>query len=139
MSNKTRPELSKKNPYWLERHRYYELKHFCMQYPLWVKERAAIDGLVTTKYGASLYSPDPSSSDPTAKAADVRLFYTNRIEMVEEAARETDPVIGSYILAGVTCGVSYEALNARFTVPCGKDMYYELYRKFFWLLSRKRQ
>ena len=139
MSSKIRPELSKKNPYWLERHRYYELKHFCMQYPLWVKERAAIDGMVMMKYGVSLYSPDLSSNDPTAKAADVRLFYTNRIEMVERAARETDPIIGSYILVGVTCGVSYEALNARSKIPCGKDMYYDLYRKFFWLLSRERQ
>lgn len=30
-----RPELSEKNKYWLEKHRYYELKHFCLQYPLW--------------------------------------------------------------------------------------------------------
>lgn len=38
------PELSEKNPYWIERHRYYELKHFCLQYPLWKKMYEAIDG-----------------------------------------------------------------------------------------------
>ena len=139
MSNKTRPELSKKNPYWLERHRYYELKHFCLQYPIWVRERAAVGGPSITRYGASLYSPDPSSSDPTATAADERLFYTNRIEMVERTARETDDVIGSYILVGVTNGISYDALNARSSIPCCKDVYYDLYRKFFWLLSRERK
>lgn len=28
MGTTIRPELSEKNPYWIERHRYYELKHF---------------------------------------------------------------------------------------------------------------
>ena len=37
MGTTIRPELSEKNPYWIERHRYYELKHFCLQYPIWKK------------------------------------------------------------------------------------------------------
>ena len=32
-----KPELSKKSKYWIPRHRYYELKHFCLQYPEWEK------------------------------------------------------------------------------------------------------
>lgn len=35
MSTTIHPELSKKNTYWIEKHRYYELKHFCLQYPIW--------------------------------------------------------------------------------------------------------
>lgn len=35
MSTLIRPELSETNRYWIEKHRYYELKHFCLQYPLW--------------------------------------------------------------------------------------------------------
>lgn len=27
-----RDGLSRKNPYWIPRHRYYELKHFCLQF-----------------------------------------------------------------------------------------------------------
>lgn len=139
MSDKPRPELSKRNPFWLERHRYYELKHFCLQYPIWKRQRAMIDGMTGPNYTIAVCSQTGYFSDPTATAADARLFYTRRIEMVEHAARETDPVIGGYILTGVTCGVSYDALNARSQIPCGKDMYYDLYRKFFWLLSRERQ
>jgi hypothetical protein len=30
MGTTIRPELSEKNPYWIERHRYYELKHFLL-------------------------------------------------------------------------------------------------------------
>lgn len=31
MSTTIRPELSEKNQYWLDKHRYYELKHFCLK------------------------------------------------------------------------------------------------------------
>ena len=33
------------NPYWIERHRYYELKHFCLQYPIWKKHMQPWMGL----------------------------------------------------------------------------------------------
>lgn len=38
MTTKIRPELSKLNPYWISTHRFYELKHFCLQFPEWEKE-----------------------------------------------------------------------------------------------------
>lgn len=37
MGNIIRAEVSEKNPYWIEKHRHYELKHFCLQYPIWKK------------------------------------------------------------------------------------------------------
>ena len=134
-----RPEPTKNNPYWINRHRYYELKHFCLQYPIWKKARAAIDGMIDHKLEIALHSQTGNVSDPTATAADARLFYTTRIEMLEKAAMDTDPVIGVYILKGVTEGISYDILNARSQVPCCKDTYYDLYRRFFWLLSRERR
>ena len=45
MATEIRPELSEKNPYWIGKHRYYELKHFCLQYPIWKKAYNALLGL----------------------------------------------------------------------------------------------
>ena len=45
MSTQIRPEISQKNPYWIPKHRYYELKHFVMQYPAWVAARKGLDFL----------------------------------------------------------------------------------------------
>ncbi len=44
MSTTIRPELSDKNKYWIDRHRYYELKHFCMQYDIWKQAYDIVDG-----------------------------------------------------------------------------------------------
>lgn len=43
MSTLIRPEISKNNEYWIPRHRYYELKHFCLQYREWVKIVNSLD------------------------------------------------------------------------------------------------
>lgn len=43
MGTTIRPEISKKNRYWIDKHRYYELKHFCLQYPTWKKAHSSLD------------------------------------------------------------------------------------------------
>ena len=77
-------------------------------------------------------------TDSTAKYAIAKAYYSDRIEMLERVATMTSPELGDYILKGVTEGISYDILKARLNVPCCKDTYYELYRRFFWLLDIER-
>lgn len=134
-----RPELSKKNQYWIEKHRYYELKHFCLQYPIWKKSYDLLDGFPSS--WAKLIPPSKTNkiSDPVTKCAMAKLFYSDRINMIERTAEETDKALSCYILKGVTEGVSYDYMRLRFSIPCCKDTYYNLYRRFFWLLSQERE
>lgn len=136
MSTVIRPEISQRNRYWIERHRYYELKHFCLQYPIWKKAYSSLDGLAKHRLGEE-HIPG-MISDPTAKAAEAREWYINRISMIEKTASEADTVLAPYILKGVAESCSYEHLRVKYGIPCGKDMYYDLYRRFFWLLSKAR-
>lgn len=132
-----RSEVSKKNKYWLEKHRYYELKHFCLQYPGWKIMVSALDGLAKRPDGF-IFPKRLGYSDPTAKHAIARSSYSDRINIVEKAAWQANRELSSYILEGATKGLSYDVLKARLDVPCCKDVYYELYRKFFWLLDKER-
>lgn len=137
MKSSVRPELSKTNKYWVSKNRFYELKYFCLQYPVWKKQYEEIDGL----YGCtidSVYSRLNTPSDPTAKTVEVRSKYLERMEVIEQAAIEADPYLASYILKAVTEGLSYTYLKARLEIPCGRDMYYDRYRRFFWLLDQAR-
>ena len=139
MSTLIRPELSETNRYWIEKHRYYELKHFCLQYPLW---RHAYNSLID--YPGSwpqLVPPCKTNviSDPVTKHIDERLYYADRMKMVERVAKETDEELSCYILEAITEGISYDHLKARTGIPCCKDVYYDLYRRFFWLLNKERQ
>lgn len=138
MGTVIRPEVSEKNKYWIERHRYYELKHFCLQYPIWKKAYVALDGLSSRPADLAMFLKKNEHSDPTAKCAMAKTFYAERIKMVEDIAEQADSELASYILKAVTEGLSYTNLKARLNIPCSKDMYYDRYRRFFWILNRAR-
>lgn len=139
MGTEIRPELSDKNPYWIGKHRYYELKHFCLQYPIWKKAYAALDGLSKRPQDLEVFVKSGQlTSDPTARCAESRLFFADRMELVEQAAIDASPDLYPYILRAVTEGLSYNSLKMQYDIPCCREVYYDCYRRFFWLLSRKR-
>ena len=133
MSTVIRADISKKNKYYIDKHRYYELKHFCLQYHSWKKKLINFDYMLRRDTDISVDSNQVS--DPTERMVEVRDLYLTRTEIIETAAEATDRLLGPYILEGVTNGLSYEKLNARKQVPCNKDTYYQLYRKFFFILN----
>lgn len=123
------PELSKSNKYYISRHRYYELKHFCLQYPEW--KRAKKDLYFDTRNSNYI-------DDPTGETASQLAFYNKRIELIDRLVTCTDEQLSAYILKAVTEGRSFTNLKTVFEIPCGKDLYYDRYRRFFWLLDKER-
>ena len=138
MGETVRPELSKKNKYWIDRHRYYELKHFCLQYPLWKKAYEILDGVRIYSYDLVYLSESNVIDDPTGECVEERSIYLERMRIIEKASIEADPYLSSYILKGVTEGLSYNYLKINLNIPCSKDTYYDRYRRFFWLLNKLR-
>lgn len=138
MATTIRPEVSIRNRYYIDKHRHYELKHFCLQYPRWKKAyvesldrdipMSMIDGSCRSE---GLYNPDLSRTM-------TREYYSDRMMMLERVAKEADKYLWHYILKAVTEGLSYTYLKTKLEIPCGKDMYYDRYRRFFWLLSELR-
>ena len=56
---------------------------------------------------------DNLPGDPTAKRVLMKMFYSERIKLIEKTAIETDPYLYSYIIKGVTEGKSYTYLKNR--------------------------
>ena len=138
MSTVLRPEVSKKNQYWIEKHRYYELKHFCLQYPIWKQSYLALDGMAKRSFELNT-SGNTNCSSPVEKCVEKRLYFIDRMEMIEKATKDTDIELCDYILQAVTKGYSYDYLLTHYSIPCCKDVYYSLYRKFFWILNKSRK
>lgn len=139
MATKIRAEISTKNKYWIDKHRHYELKHFCLQYPMWKKAYAAFSD---PSIPLSTIERVPTSNlpgDPTAKRATMKAYYAEKIRLIEKAAKEADTYLHDYILKAVTEELSYTYLKTKLGIPCGKDMYYDRYRRFFWLLNDLRK
>ena len=139
MKTTIRPEVSKKNSYWINNHRYHELKYFCLQYYQWKSAYDNLDSYVTSPAVLEVYFNTSDISDPTAKVAESKLFFRDRMEMIEQTAIKADPDLAKWLIEGVTRGVSYTYLRTKLDIPCNRNDYYELYRKFFWLLSKERK
>lgn len=138
MSTVIRAEISEKNKYWIDKHRHYELKHFCLQYPEWKRAYAAFDDCSVP---LSMFERIPTSNlpgDPTAKRAMMKAHYSEKIDLIERVAKDADRYLYDYIIKAVTENLSYTYLKAKLGIPCGRDMYYDRYRRFFWLLSEAR-
>ncbi len=138
MATIIRAEVSQKNKYWIDKHRHYELKHYCLQYPLWKKAYQSFSDVDTPLSMIEEVRTSNLPGDPTAKRALMRAYYSDKMRLIEETAKEADWYLYEYILKAVTEGLSYTHLKTRLNIPCGKDMYYDRYRKFFWLLSKAR-
>jgi hypothetical protein len=69
----------------------------------------------------------------------MKAHYREKMELIEQAAKEADQYLHSYILKGVTENLSYTYLKSKLDIPCSKDMYYDRYRRFFWILSETRK
>ena len=131
-----KPELSHKNKYWLPRHRYYELRHFCLQYPEWKRLYLELD-FQTVKFPGGVFS-EKRLNRPVENLATVRTELKKNMELVERVCKETDSSLSYYIFLSVTEGKSYNTLKMVHGIPCGPDMFYDRFRRFYWLLSQER-
>ena len=55
MGNHEKAVLSKKNKYYISKHRYYELKHFCLQYNEWIEELKKLDSQGRRSSGGEIH------------------------------------------------------------------------------------
>ena len=117
MATVIRAEVSKKNKYWIDKHRHYELKHFCLQYPYW---KDSIIDIYNSRHLSNIERTASSNlpGDPTGSLAIKKVSYEDRIKLIERVAMKTDGLLYSYILKAVTEGYSYTYLKTRLKIPC---------------------
>ena len=138
MATLIRPEISRKNKYYIDKHRHYELKHFCLQYPAWKKAYADLLDMSISLSKTDGMRNGSIIGKPTERYAIDRSYYAERIKMVERVAMDADEYLWKYILKAVTEGLSYTYLQTQLGIPCCRDTYYDRYRRFFWLLNKAR-
>ena len=138
MGTNIRPRISERNPSYISKHRYYELKHFVMQYPEWKQEYRKLGSIAGGPPTDTDYICRGGPGDPTARAAERRLYLAERIHMVDAAAEKAAGAYAEKLIQAITEELSYEKLNAREPIPFCKDIWYEKYRIFFWELSKLR-
>lgn len=130
-----KPELSSKNRYWIPKHRYYELKHYCLQYPHWQELYAKLEFKMEA-IRSGIQKSEPGR--PVEKLALIKAECAKAIELVEKCCQDASHDFWPYLLKAVTKGVPFVQLRTEYDIPCSQDTYYTVYRKFFYILSQRR-
>lgn len=135
---KGRSEISENNKYHISKYRYLELKNFCMQYPNWVKTKSYLESRLSSM-PIAIVGGSNEPSNPTAEICETIEKVSRLIDIVDESLSYLDEYIRFGIKECITQGVGYDTLRARgFVIPCGRVKFYEEYRRFFYILSHKR-
>lgn len=127
--------ISKKSKYWIPKHRYLELKNWVRQYEDWHHD------LIDMRYLKSKNSRVDFSSNVFNRTEELAIFsarLTRNMEIVEQACLEVMPDDSAIFLIAVTKGLSYDALAATRWMSVSRAEWYESYRKFFYILDKKR-
>ena len=123
--------------YWISENRRKELEHFCRQYHDWQLRLNCVNSM--SKIPEEKLSKNGTYSDPTANAAEVREYFTDRMDMVRDCCHKAaSEIIAKCIFDAVTNGYSYDQLCSKREVPCGRRQFYEARQRFFWHLSCAR-
>lgn len=136
MGTNIRNQIAESSPYYLSKHEYLMVRHFALQYNDWKKRKKEIESRVGSgfKIGGDCNNDIES---PVEKAQEYAEKYVFRMNLVEQAAKIAGEDIWEIVLIGVTTECNYEYLRLIKGIPCCKDVYYKMYRKFFWVLSRE--
>lgn len=132
MATVIKPELSKMNDCYISKHRYYELKHFCMQYLEW-KEICKNQNRYSQKFPDGIFVQKSFIDSPIE--CQIITPYLDNIALIERICKETAHELWIYILRSVTENLTYDKLRASYGIPCCREYYYKLYRQFFYNLS----
>lgn len=132
-----RTDTSDRSSYHLDKERYLELKHFCLQYPNWKKELSNMQKFPSGSILDLSDKTDKVGTDTIYKTVAKMVLLRDKVHLVDVTllrAEEND-IIREYLKECITKGTSYAKLNAKYMVPCGRDRFYKSYRKFFYILS----
>ncbi len=123
----------KLDDYGISPNRYRELLYFCRQYGEKRRQLASARDLDAVANDGLPHGN--GVSDPTARKADVALKLRDDIALIEDTARDVDPVNWTALLRNVTECTQYEYMQ----VYSGRRQFYEARRKFFWLLDQRKK
>lgn len=127
-----------RSKYGISGHRFKELYYWCLQYDEWKDELKYKTNTVRSIEITDMPTAH-NGEDATQQLAIRRAQLSKNCELIEQTAIEADSELYQYLLKAVTNeDVTYRYLKMIMGIPCSHNTYYNRRRKFYWLLSQKK-
>lgn len=123
--------------YNISKYRYRELYNFCLQYD---ERRRQIEELQHQSPSPSDGMPKGSGiSNPTALVGTRIATLSAENKIIEQSAREASPELCYWLLEAAKYDLKFDFLHLREGMPCGKNEFQKLRRKFYYILDQKKR
>lgn len=120
----------------LSKHEFYTAYHYSLQYHEWEDKCRGIVGISALNMDGM--PRGSTTSNPTERQGIAISEYQHKMYIIEQTIKETDEQLYPWLLKAVTCeDITYNYLKQVMNIPCGKNIYYDRRRKFYYLLSQK--
>lgn len=135
-----RPELSKKNELYINKHAFYSAYHFALQYTDWKAQYAELIGSAQKAVDYDDMPHAATTGDPTARLGIRSSVLSSNIKLVETTVQEACGYshVAPFLLIGVTQeGATYNYLRNKLRMKCARNAYYQMRRLFYYKLAHK--
>ena len=134
MSKYRTPSTSSK--YYIPKEDYLTAIHYSLRYPLWKEEVADM----TNTAKAIVYDKDKVQSssgyDSTYEAAVRIQEKQSKIQLIDDAIMLVADGMDYWLRLGVCYGLNFDQLKGK-GMPCEKDKYYLMRRRYYFEISKK--
>lgn len=128
--------LSEKNKYYLPKEDYLTAIHYALRYPMMLAELDDVrDTSTAIRYDKDKVQTSPSDS-MIMNAAIKASQLSDKVKMIEDAIAVTANGLDTYLKWGVCYGLKFNELKGK-GMPLERTAYYEMRRKFYYILSQK--
>lgn len=113
------------------------LRIYCYRYPGWKKALSLLTHTSRAQRLDQVRTSTGAVGKPTEQLAIKRAALSHKTRLIEDTAKETDPLMYPFLIRGVTeRKMTYEKLRAA-GLAVSRNTYYDRYRKFYYLLHQK--
>ena len=128
--------ITTKNKYALPKEEYLTAIHYALRYPLWLDE---LRTLGDTSSGFRYDKEKVQTSITGGEVEDVairRVEIREKIDLIDGIIESVADGMNQWLRQGVCYGLTFDQLKAK-NMPCERDAYYLMRRKFYYELSRR--
>lgn len=135
MQKGSRHGLSDKNPCKLSsRYEEMELIYHCLRYPEWKSKLGYIE---------LARGEQTEWTDDTGRQGISREEMSREVKLIEDVAlrvvcEEGKEYLYPYLMKAVTKGTKFNNLRVKEEMDCGRNKFYDLYHKFYYLFSQEK-
>lgn len=128
--------LNEKNKYYIPREDYLTAIHYSLRYPRWLEEvNAAADTSMAIRYDSEKVQTS-GGYDSTSEAAMRIAEINDKIKLIDNIINLVADDLAYWLRLGVCYGFNFNQLKNK-GLPCERDVYYLVRKKYYYELSKK--